>query len=160
MKQTYGKESVKTVIVSVFGKNVNPDNLISVPAIYEDDNTGNFFSFYTNENDFELQIADYSTYIRLTKDFNDNNLFKSDSLSVELKNTQVEILQNGKVSTVIPLDKLISTSVQNDKNELNPEEATLNGTNYKLVVFKLEGNRKAENKAVVITNMRAVLFLK
>ena len=160
LKQTYGKESVKTVIVSVFGKNVNPDNLISVPAIYEDDNTGNFFSFYTNENDFELQIADYSTYIRLTKDSNDNNLFKSDSLSVELKNTQVEILQNGKVSTVIPLDKLISTSVQNDKNELNPEEATLNGTNYKLVVFKLEGNRKAENKAVVITNMRAVLFLK
>ena len=160
LKQTYGKESVKTVIVSVFGKNVNPDNLISVPAIYEDDNTGNFFSFYTNENDFELQIADYSTYIRLTKDFNDNNLFKSDSLSVELKNTQVEILQNGKVSTVIPLDKLISTSVQNDKNELNPEEATLNGTNYKLVVFNLEGNRKAENKEEEITNLKAILFLK
>ena len=107
-----------------------------------------------------MQIADYSTYIRLTKDSNDNNLFKSDSLSVELKNTQVEILQNGKVSAVIPLDKLISTSVQNDKNELNPEEATLNGTNYKLVVFNLEGNRKAENKEVEITNLKAVLFLK
>ena len=160
LKQTYGKESVKTVIVSVFGKNVNPDNLISVPAIYEDDNTGNFFSFYTNENDFELQIADYSTYIRLTKDSNDNNLFKSDSLSVELKNTQVEILQNGKVSAVIPLDKLISTSAENDKNELSPEQTTLNGTNYKLVVFNLEGNRKAENKEEEITNLKAILFLK
>ena len=160
LKQTYGNESVKTVIVSVFGKDVKTDNLMTIPAIFEGNMSDKFFSIYTNDNDFELQIADYSTYIRLTKDFNDNNLFKSDSLSVELKNTQVEILQNGKVSTVIPLDKLISTSVQNDKNELNPEEATLNGTNYKLVVFNLEGNRKAENKAVVITNMRAVLFLK
>ena len=59
-----------------------------------------------------------------------------------------------------PLDKLISTSVQNDKNELNPEEATLNGTNYKLVVFNLEGNRKAENKEEEITNLKAILFLK
>jgi hypothetical protein len=160
LKQTYGKESVKTVIVSVFGKDVKTNNLMTVPAIYEDENTEKFFSFYTNENDFELQIADYSTYIRLTKDFNDNNLFKSDSLSVELKNTQVEILQNGKVSTVIPLDKLISTSVQNDKNELSPEQTTLNGTNYKLVVFNLEGNRKAENKEEEITNLKAILFLK
>ena len=133
---------------------------MTVPAIYEDENTEKFFSFYTNENDFELQIADYSTYIRLTKDSNDNNLFKSDSLSVELKNTQVEILQNGKVSAVIPLDKLISTSAENDKNELSPEQTTLNGTNYKLVVFNLEGNRKAENKEEEITNLKAILFLK
>ena len=160
LKQTYGNESVKTVIVSVFGKDVKTDNLMTIPAIFEGNMSDKFFSIYTNDNDFELQIADYSTYIRLTKDFNDNNLFKSDSLSVELKNTQVEILQNGKVSAVIPLDKLISTSAENDKNELSPEQTTLNGTNYKLVVFNLEGNRKAENKEEEITNLKAILFLK
>ena len=160
LKQTYGNESVKTVIVSVFGKDVKTDNLMTIPAIFEGNMSDKFFSIYTNDNDFELQIADYSTYIRLTKDSNDNNLFKSDSLSVELKNTQVEILQNGKVSAVIPLDKLISTSAENDKNELSPEQTTLNGTNYKLVVFNLEGNRKAENKEEEITNLKAILFLK
>ena len=160
LKQTYGKENVKTVIVSVFGKDVKTDNLMTVPAIYEDEKTERYFALYSKEKSFELQIADYRTYVRLTKDFNDNNLFKTDSLSVKLKNTQVEILQNGKVSAVIPLDKLISTSVENDKNELNPEEAIFTGTNYKLVVFNLEGNRKAENKKVEITSLEAILFLK
>jgi len=160
LKQTYGKESVKSIIVSVFGKNVNPDNLMTVPAIYEDEKFDKFFSVYTKEKDFKLQITDYKTYIRLNKDFNDNYLYKSDSLSVGINNTKLEITQNGKISAVIPLDKLISISAENDKNELSPEEATFTAENYKLVVFALEGNRKTKNKKVEITNLKAILFLK
>lgn len=160
LKQTYGKESVKTVIVSVFGKNVNPDNLISVPAIYEDEKTEKYFSLYSGKESIELPITGYNTFIKLSKSYNDNYLYKTDSLSVMVKNCQIEIIEHDKDLIVISLEKLIKNSIENDRNEIKPEEAALSGTNYKLLVFSLEGNRKAENEEVKITNMNAILFLK
>jgi len=160
LKQTYGKESVKTVIVSVFGKDVKTDNLISVPAIYEDEKTEKYFSLYSREESIELPITGYNTFIKLSKTYNDNYLYKNDSLSVMVKNSQIEIIQQDKVLTVISLEKLIKNSFENDRNEIKPEDAALSGTNYKLLVFSLEGKRKAENKEVKITNMNAIILLK
>ena len=159
MEHTYSKKSVNSILSTSLGKDANSDDLIKLLHLSSDTMSDKYISVTSVDESTMFNISEYQTCIKLVQRYDNSDLFKNDSLSVKVKGKTIEILRTGKSPILIPLDNILAKDTDHKAN-FKTEELTLIGNDYKLVIFVINGNRKAETNEVKINYINAILFLK
>ena len=85
-------------------------------------------------------------------------MYKSDSVIITLENGNIKLVQNN-IETKITLDPIIDKALPMKGNSLDAKDLTIENSDYKLIIFNLDGQRKAENQ-VQINYITGILLLK
>ena len=127
---------------------------ISDPQIAKNEH----ISVNSGEKSYQFDISNYNHAIHLRNTYNSDVLFKSDSINIYLENYVVKCIWNNKV-TLIPLESTIEKSLSMTGKSTNPEEIIIEKKDYKLIIFNLDGQRKADGE-VKINHFNGLLLMK
>ena len=158
LQRTYGIESIRPMF-SELSETAGVENLmiklgISDPQIAKNEH----ISVNSGEKSYQFDISNYNHAIHLRNTYNSDVLFKSDSINIYLENYVVKCIWNNKV-TLIPLESTIEKSVSMTGKSTNPEEIIIKKDDYKLIIFNLDGQRKADGE-VKINHFNGLLLMK
>lgn len=158
LQRTYGIESIRPMFSSL-GENATVENMlnkleITDPQIVQN----NYFTVNMPQASFDFDVTDYKKAIYLLKNYDKNELYKSDSVIITLENGNIKLVQNN-IETKITLDPNIDKALPMKGNSLNAKDFTIENSDYKLIIFNLDGQRKAENQ-VQINYITGILLLK
>ena len=158
LQRTYGIESIRPMF-SELSETAGVENLmiklgISDPQIAKNEH----ISVNSGEKSYQFDISNYNHAIHLRNTYNSDVLFKSDSINIYLENYVVKCIWNNKV-TLIPLESTIEKSVSMTGKSTNPEEIIIKKDDYKLIIFYLDGQRKADGE-VKINHFNGLLLMK
>ena len=158
LQRTYGIESIRPMFSSL-GENATVENMlnkleITDPQIVQN----NYFTVNMPQVSFDFDVTDYKKAIYLLKNYDKNELYKSDSVIITLENGNIKLVQNN-IETKITLDPIIDKALPMKGNSLNAKDLTIENSDYKLIIFNLDGQRKAENQ-VQINYITGILLLK
>lgn len=158
LQRTYGIESIRPMFSSL-GENATVENMlnkleITDPQIVQN----NYFTVNMPQASFDFDVTDYKKAIYLLKNYDKNELYKSDSVIITLENGNIKLVQNN-IETKITLDPIIDKALPMKGNSLNAKDFTIENSDYKLIIFNLDGQRKAENQ-VQINYITGILLLK
>lgn len=157
LQRTYGIQSIRPMFSSL-GENADVGSLIKKMGILvEKEKKDNFYINIIEEKSFDFQINSYNTSYFL-KHFNNNEtIFKTEDIEISIKNDNVLIKQKTDEIS-IPLKSIIEKGIATDKF-LSPDELTIQGANYKLIIFSLYGEFDNDN-SVVINRFEGLLLMK
>lgn len=158
LQRTYGIESIRPMFSSL-GENATVENMlnkleITDPQIVQN----NYFTVNMPQASFDFDVTDYKKAIYLLKNYDKNELYKSDSVIITLENGNIKLVQNN-IETKITLDPIIDKALPMKGNSLDAKDLTIENSDYKLIIFNLDGQRKAENQ-VQINYITGILLLK
>ncbi len=158
LQRTYGIESIRPMFSSL-GENATVENMlnkleITDPQIVQN----NYFTVNMPQASFDFDVTDYKKAIYLLKNYDKNEFYKSDSVIITLENGNIKLVQNN-IETKITLDPIIDKALPMKGNSLNAKDLTIENSDYKLIIFNLDGQRKAENQ-VQINYITGILLLK
>lgn len=158
LQRTYGIESIRPMFSSL-GENATVENMlnkleITDPQIVQN----NYFTVNMPQASFDFDVTDYKKAIYLLKNYDKNELYKSDSVIITLENGNIKLVQNN-IETKITLDPIINKALPMKGNSLDAKDLTIENSDYKLIIFNLDGQRKAENQ-VQINYITGILLLK
>ena len=158
LQRTYGIESIRPMFSSL-GENATVENMlnkleITDPQIVQN----NYFTVHMPQASFDFDVTDYKKAIYLLKNYDKNELYKSDSVIITLENGNIKLVQNN-IETKITLDPIIDKALPMKGNSLDAKDLTIENSDYKLIIFNLDGQRKAENQ-VQINYITGILLLK
>ena len=158
LQRTYGIESIRPMFSSL-GENATVENMlnkleITDPQIVQN----NYFTVNMPQASFDFDVNDYKKAIYLLKNYDKNELYKSDSVIITLENGNIKLVQNN-IETKITLDPIIDKALPMKGNSLDAKDLTIENSDYKLIIFNLDGQRKAENQ-VQINYITGFLLLK
>lgn len=158
LQRTYGIESIRPMFSSL-GENATVENMlnkleITDPQIVQN----NYFTVNMPQASFDFDVTDYKKAIYLLKIYDKNELYKSDSVIITLENGNIKLVQNN-IETKITLDPIIDKALPMKGNSLDAKDLTIENSDYKLIIFNLDGQRKAENQ-VQINYITGILLLK
>ena len=158
LQRTYGIESIRPMFSSL-GENATVENMlnkleITDPQIVQN----NYFTVNMPQASFDFDVTDYKKAIYLLKNYDKNEFYKSDSVIITLENGNIKLVQNN-IETKITLDPIIDKALPMKGNSLDAKDLTIENSDYKLIIFNLDGQRKAENQ-VQINYITGILLLK
>lgn len=158
LQRTYGIESIRPMFSSL-GENATVENMlnkleITDPQIVQN----NYFTVNMPQASFDFDVTDYKKAIYLLNNYDKNEFYKSDSVIITLENGNIKLVQNN-IETKITLDPIIDKALPMKGNSLDAKDFTIENSDYKLIIFNLDGQRKAENQ-VQINYITGILLLK
>ena len=158
LQRTYGIESIRPMFSSL-GENATVENMlnkleITDPQIVQN----NYFTVNMPQASFDFDVTDYKKAIYLLKNYDKNELYKSDSVIITLENGNIKLVQNN-IETKIMLDPIIDKALPMKGNSLDAKDLTIENSDYKLIIFNLDGQWKVEDK-VQINHINGILLLK
>ena len=157
LQSTYGIESIQPMF-SVLGENVQVGSLMNALGISETEARTNYFSFNMSQTSFDFDVTDYKKAIYLWKNYDNDELFSSESIHLKLENGNIKLVQNN-IETNILLKSSIEKGLLRKGNSLDAKELTVENPNYKLIIFTLDGQRQVDDK-VQINSINGILLLK
>ena len=165
-RKTFGKQSLnmyfKNSEYKLFTKQPEWFDTESIKVDEVSDNT-KYFNISTEKRNIRMVIKQFNTLLILKKSNHDSKLFEDNDNLVVLKNTDIQVFKNkeNKAYISISLKQKIDSLIKKDLNqsEINIKKFELTGTDYKLVVSKVNLGFNKPDK-ISINNIDATLFLK
>ena len=144
---------------SSLGEKAEVSNLIKALGIKDEQQLkDNYFFVNASESSFEINVADYRKAIQLRKRQDEDLIYKSDSLKISVDNGQLKMLQN-TIETIISLEPIIEKAASDKKESIDLQNLILENSEYKLIIFNLDGQRKIDN-SITISYLNGLLLLK
>lgn len=141
----------------------NAFSITNYLGIEQDNNSlmkTNFFSANLKNDDKEIDIIGYSSFLSINKNYGDNELFENKTYKVTINEglLQINNLKTSAKTSINLNSKLIE--LKDAQDQLYPlAEMTIKGENYKLIITNVSGERKSKNKTN-INQLEAILLLK
>ena len=141
----------------------NAFSITNYLGIEQDDNSlmkTNFFSANLKNDDKEIDIIGYSSFLSINKNYGDDELFENKTYKVTINEglLQINNLKTSAKTSINLNSKLIE--LKDAQDQLYPlAEMTIKGENYKLIITNVSGERKSKNKTN-INQLEAILLLK
>ena len=158
LQTNYGANLIRPMFSSL-GEKAEVSNLIKALGIKDEQQLkDNYFFVNASESSFEINVADYRKAIQLRKRQDEDLIYKSDSLKISVDNGQLKMLQN-TIETIISLEPIIDTATSGKRNWIDPQNLILDNSDYKLIIFNLDGQRKPDN-SITISYLNGLLLLK
>ena len=158
LQTNYGANLIRPMFSSL-GEKAEVSNLIKALGIKDEQQLkDNYFFVNASESSFEINVADYRKAIQLRKRQDEDLIYKSDSLKISIENGQLKMLQN-TIETIISLEPIIEKAASDKKESIDLQNLILENSDYKLIIFNLDGQRKIDN-SITISYLNGLLLLK
>ncbi len=158
LQRIYGTESIRPMFSSL-GEKADAGSLIRKLGISEEKISGDkFFTVTSPEKSFEIDFSGFNKTLYLKKQYNNNDIFISDSLKIKIENEKIIINRNNK-EAIISLNPIIEVAKSEKGNLANQQENVIKTADYKLIILQLDGRRKNANE-VYINYMDGLLLMK
>ena len=159
LSRNYGKESIRPFYTDKLGDKATQTDFINALGVNKEWKEDKYFSIYNNEQNYEMDINGYTTFLSLSKPYQNNEFEINENFSAKTENSQVKITdKKTKSLLIIPLDSIIKSAI-NQSNQISTKEASIIGNNYKLIINNLDGEREIDNK-IKINSFNGILLLK
>jgi len=141
----------------------NAFSITNYLGIEQDNNSlmkTNFFSANLKNDDKEIDIIGYSSFLSINKNYGDDKLFENKTYKVTINEglLQINNLKTSAKTNINLNSKLIE--LKDAQDQLYPlAEMTIKGENYKLIITFVSGERKSKNKTN-INQLDGILLLK
>lgn len=167
----YGAESLQSYFSTSLKNKTAFDILeqMDLEAVQSDVN--HYFHLYSNNDSCIYNTNSYPTFVMLNtydneKDLNRlKNICENNELKIDLLGENLIVtnkLKNNSVFTIPLKDKiksLIKESKEKRRERFSPDEMTLKGLNYKLVMKVVNGKHYDLKGEIILSNFEAYLFL-
>ncbi len=157
MQNMYGVESVRPFFSSL-GENAKMTHLSEKLEISERiARKNNYFSFYSNNKGFEVDLKEYKQAVSFQKKYRKNLIYKSDNFEIKLKMSDLYV-QQAENEFIISLKPVIDELLQNSDIRTDSENLIIDGANYTLFIIQMNG--ELTENGPEINTLQGILFLK
>lgn len=163
MVDNYGNKSIQQFFSTPLDKKLAGDILKDLNLKDEYRPEQEYFSAYLPTG-FLLDIKDYDYMLDISMEKNKSTIYKDEKLSLTFENNEITLKFNDTKdkSIVIPLAGKLTElqSLGNKNKELNKDEMSVDGENYKLVIYNISAQKNRQDSVYKINDFNAHLYYK